>query len=320
MEFEEFMTVVQETVENKMGADQYTEILEIPKNNGTVLTGLRIRKEPEGLMPTIHMEPYYDRFKHGMEIEDIAADIIGVFQAAETGKEIQVRDMLDFNKMKEKVVFRVVNTEKNRQMLETIPSIPWLDLSVVFYLLLKSDVGGQMTTVVSNEHMEAWGITAEELYCVAHKNTKHLLPTRIRHMSEVMAELLEHMEEEFGVDEDIKEMLCSQTAMPMYVMSNNTGMYGSCCMLPSLGIEEFACEKEADLVVMPSSIHEVILVPVKGVIDYTELSEVVRGINEREVPVEDQLSDGIYYYSRASGMKRVNCSKNIAQEAYMQEV
>ena len=56
---------------------------------------------------------------------------------------------------------------------------------------------------------------------------------------------------------------------------------------------------EGDLIILPSSIHEVLLIPHSNHISYEELAETVFTINQEEVPQEDRLSNHIYYYSRS---------------------
>ena len=55
---------------------------------------------------------------------------------------------------------------------------------------------------------------------------------------------------------------------------------------------------KADLVILPSSIHEVLLIPYEPNISFQELTNMVSHINRAEVPIEDRLSDQVYLYSR----------------------
>ena len=58
---------------------------------------------------------------------------------------------------------------------------------------------------------------------------------------------------------------------------------------------------EKDLIILPSSIHEVLLLPDDGDISYAEMSRLVTHINRSEVPKEDRLSNQVYLYSRNTG-------------------
>ncbi|MEG2700536.1 MAG: DUF5688 family protein, partial [Hungatella sp.] len=63
-------------------------------------------------------------------------------------------------------------------------------------------------------------------------------------------------------------------------------------------LKSFADLLEQDLVILPSSIHEVLLVPYEEELCFEELASMVQHINQTEVPQADQLSNQIYYYSR----------------------
>lgn len=310
MDFLHFLQKVQVEIEAKIGAGYHIDILEIPQNNGVAITGLRIKNEIEGINPVIHMESYFEWFQQGMTIDDIVVDIINAVRGNGAEKWFSTSQLFDFNQMKERIILRVINTETNRHMLDTVPNKSWLDLSVVYYLLLGSDTEGQMTTLISNQIAKEWGVETNDLYDIARENTKRLLPVNIRNLSEIILEILS---ERLGADFDGEqmEMFCGSNTMPMYVLSNSTGLYGAGGMLPEFGIEDFAKELGKDLVVLPSSVHEVILVPVEEGLVLRELSTVVKSINQTQVAAKDQLSDSIYYYSLASGMKQVEFNDNL---------
>lgn len=310
MDFLHFLQKVQVEVEAKIGAGYHIDILEIPQNNGVAITGLRIKNEIEGINPVIHMESYFEWFQQGMTIDDIVVDIINAVRGNGAEKWFSTSKLFDFNQMKERIILRVINAETNRHMLDTVPNKSWLDLSVVYYLLLGSDTEGQMTTLISNQIAKEWGVETNDLYDIARENTKRLLPVNIRNLSEIISEILA---ERLGADFDGEqmEMFCGSNTMPMYVLSNSTGLYGAGGMLPGFGIEDFANELGKDLVVLPSSVHEVILVPVEEGLELRELSTVVKSINQTQVAAKDQLSDSIYYYSLDSGMKQVEFNDNL---------
>ncbi len=118
-------------------------------------------------------------------------------------------------------------------------------------------------------------------------------------MSDVMKSIAQ---EQLGTDyrEDfIDELMSSPDASPLYVLTNSSGICGACALLYPDQLKNFADMLESDLVILPSSIHEVLLVPYDDHISFDELAHMVSHINRAEVPVEDRLSDQVYLYSRA---------------------
>ena len=89
-------------------------------------------------------------------------------------------------------------------------------------------------------------------------------------------------------------------APSLYVLTNETQTYGASCMLYPNLLAEFADELASDLYILPSSIHEVLLLPTTARDSDDELRHVVQTVNDNQLPLTQQLSDCVYYYSRAS--------------------
>ena len=87
-------------------------------------------------------------------------------------------------------------------------------------------------------------------------------------------------------------------AVPFSILSNSSGVYGAGCLVYSNVIKNFADTVEQDVIILPSSIHEVLLLPDTGNISYGEMTRLVTHINDTEVPKTDQLSNEVYIYSR----------------------
>ncbi len=108
----------------------------------------------------------------------------------------------------------------------------------------------------------------------------------------------QHMGEDYS-EEALEQLLEEENdPSPLYVLSNQTGIYGACCILYQDLLKNFADSFERDLIVLPSSIHEVLLTPDEQGLSYDYLNAMVVQINHSEVPVEDQLSNHIYLYTR----------------------
>lgn len=91
----------------------------------------------------------------------------------------------------------------------------------------------------------------------------------------------------------------------MYVLTNQRGIYGAAAMLYPELLKDFAERQKTDLVILPSSVHEVLLVPVRGSLDFAWFRCMVRSINRSEVPPEDWLSDQVYVYRRREGRVKI---------------
>lgn len=183
-------------------------------------------------------------------------------------------------------------------MLADMPWIPFLDLSIVFYLFLEQTESGQMTALVHNDHMKAWGTDEKELKNLALANTPSMLPPRLTSMSDVMKSIArEHLDGDYQ-EEFIDSLFSSQAFSPLHVLTNSSGINGASAVLYPELLKNFADRMESDLIILPSSIHEVLLIPNTENASFEDLANMVSHINRAEVPVEDRLSDQVYLYSR----------------------
>lgn len=298
MDYNQFLEEVRAEVQERLGSDYEIRIQKITKNNGIVLDGLIIGKASKSIAPTIYLNSYYMHFTHGMSLQEILEDIISAYKENDDVVLGDMKELLDFNNLKEKVAFKLIQREKNQELLKDIPYVGFLDLAVVFYLILDEHKGGQMTALIHNSHMEPWGLEKEELYCLAMRNTPILLPPEIKTMKEIMCDILKGHLEEMNMAEMANDLLDFDSQRPpLYVLSNRKQINGTGCILYNDCLKDFADSQESDIVILPSSTHEVILVPDDGKLNYGELQKTVSQINESEVPKEDVLSDMIYKYS-----------------------
>lgn len=299
MDYNQFLEEVRAAVQERLGIDYEIRIQKITKNNGILLDGLIIGKASENIAPTIYLNSYYMHFTHGMSQQEILEDILSAYEENNDVVFGDMRALLNFNNLKDKVAYKLIQRKKNQELLKDVPYIEFLDLAVVFYLILDEHRGGQMTALIHNSHMEPWGVDKEELYRLAKKNTPILLPPEIKTMKEIMCDILKGHLEEMEMGEMVDELLdLNSQKPPLYVLSNKKQINGAGCILYDGCLEDFADSQESDIVILPSSTHEVILVPDDGNLDYEEFQKTVGQINESEVPEEDVLSDRIYKYSR----------------------
>lgn len=299
MNYNQFLEEVRAAVQERLGSDYEIRIQKITKDNGIVLDGLIIGKTSKNIAPAIYLNSYYMHFTHGMSLQEILEDIISAYKENNDVVFGDIRELLDFTNLQDKVAFKLIQREKNKELLKDVPYFEFMDLAVVFYLILDEHRGGQMTALIHNSYMESWGVEKEELYRLAMRNTPIVLPSEIKTMKEIICDILKGHLEELDMEGMVDDLLDfdSQKA-PLYVLSNRKQLNGAGCILYDGCLKDFADSQNSDIVILPSSLHETILVPDDGNLDYGELRRMVGEINESEVPKEDVLSDRIYKYSR----------------------
>ena len=208
--------------------------------------------------------------------------------------------LLHYEYVKDNILFKLINTEDNKELLMQVPHIPYLDLSIVFYVSISETEQGIMTALVRNQHMEVWNVTAYDLYEVARKNTPERMPARFCSMEEMI----------FGLEEDLGKNPTDEWEMDMlqieredsfpylYILSNTLGINGAAAILYPETLKKCSEALKKDLFILPSSTHEVLLLPYEEKIEAEELACMIRNINREDVPREDWLSDHAYFYRR----------------------
>lgn len=194
-----------------------------------------------------------------------------------------------FEAAREHIAFRLISKERNEELLKDIPWKPWEDLAIIYYLHFGVMDDKQITTIIHNYQMEKWDLSLDELHELAKENTLKLCPSTIGRLDHML----------FGWKEEEEKMCQLDPALPvLYVLSNQTGINGSICMLYDNVLKEFADMLESDLIILPSSVHEVLLLKYDIDVNLELFKNMVRCVNEEDVPPEEVLSDSVYIYFR----------------------
>lgn len=284
-----FYNNVAENISKVLGSGVIVDLQEVTKVNLT-LDGLTIRKQGENIAPTIYLNQYFNQFNDGRAMDDIVQDIIKVYENNQPENIMDVfktEDFYDFEKMKEKIVLKVINTGRNLDLLEQVPHLDMegLGLSVVFYVSLMT--GEQSAGIlIKNEHLKLWEKTVSDLLTVAEVNTNRMHAFVVKSMNEVLSGM-------FGFEED----LIPEDVPALYVLTDENKTFGASQLYLKDKIREFAEKNSCDVYILPSSVHELLLLRDDFPNIKPEfLKEMVREVNATEVSEQDFLCDGAFLY------------------------
>lgn len=289
----EFINEVTKEIESIIGDNGTVQCTEVIKNNNVRLNGITILLPGENVSPTAYIENFT---KEDSSARDVAKEIIStIAEARYQAPHIDTSEMTDFEKAKDKICYRLINKKNNEELLKTIPYTDFLDLAVILVLDIGELNGGRMSAKINNEILRNWNKSFDEVYEFAKENTKNIFIAKITDMFEVMAEMA-------GIPIETFEMLYGNTDIPkQYVLTNDSTMNGATCLLYENVLKELSDMVGGDFVILPSSVHEVIIQPITEGITLDDLSRMVTEVNEAEVPAEDILSDHAYVYRRETG-------------------
>ena len=290
----EFMEIVKDKVLDVLREKDSTlnAIIEkVTKSNGVLYCGLSFRGV-DSVQPVIYLDDFYERFEKGTNMDDIVNQVVEIYVSNRI-TDIDIGAITDFESVKDRIVVAIYNTEANAEKLFGIPHKEYKDLSVYYRVDVPINEKEGMGSMIVNEHiMKLWNISTDELDEIAWSNTKRIYPPKLMSMFEILHELCGG-----GMDE-MQDCLAKPT---MYVLSNINKVNGAVYIADKDALNMVADELDDDYVILPSSRHEVIIVPLSQISDddYTYLKDMVYEINRKEVDAEDVLSDNIYIYKRA---------------------
>ena len=292
MQYNTFQTVIMEHLEHDIPDPKRISIQQVSKNNGIVLDGLTIMENDCNISPTLYLNYYYDSYSHGISFNDVYQSLLSDYHRHKPSQNIDPSFFTEFDNIRDKIAMKLIHYERNKELLEKVPHIRFLDLAIVFYCLIAMDFAtGNATILIHHSHLKNWNITTTELFQIAKDNTQKILPEKLYDMNDVLYELsgrLTHPD----------PTVSRPSPYPMFVLTNETNLFGAACLLYKDLLKHFSEKSQTDFYILPSSIHEVILVPTLENDCYGELSDMVREVNDSQLMDDEILSTHAYYYSR----------------------
>ena len=285
MNYQEFVGSVTGFLRESLPGGTRLQLIPLEKNNGIIMDGLSVRKEGKRVAPMIYLDSYYREYLDGRSLRGICDQILECCEDSDFEEHFDVDFFREPERVRPTVAYRLINYEKNRELLQEIPHLPFLDLAVIFYSLLTGTPVGHATVLIRNSHLELWGKNTSWLYEAAKENTEKLLPKRLVSMEDMIYELSEGKQE------------AEYAGVPMYVLTNSRKSFGAACLLYDGVLGECFRRLEESYYLIPSSVHEVILIPASAVGDSRELCALVQEMNRTQVRSTEVLSDTVYLYS-----------------------
>ena len=292
MTYNQFLNYVKEqSVYEFDHPEEYkASINHVIKNNSVELDGICLHRAGDTLSPTVYLNHFYEEYLEGRPLHSILSEIAATLSSEVPELEVNTSLYDNYDAIRHQIIFRLVNYERNEELLTSCPYLPFCDLAITFRWLVHSDSSGIASALITNKEMELWNITLEELYQTASLNTRRLFPATIQPIQQLLSEYLYK-------DADIQELL-DQTPdeLQLFILSNEPRINGSTSMIYDGILADFAKKIKKDLYILPSSIHEVLLMPATKEIEEQALLNLVRDANRTVVGLPDILSDSIYRF------------------------
>jgi len=257
------------------------KVEKVIKNNGVECTGVIIILKDENIAPNIYLDYYFMLYKQGRSLDDILTMLSEEYVRARTTMKNSDFD-IDMDNLRQNIILKLVNYDRNKDKLNDCPYIMYMDMAITFRYVVKCDEFGVASALVGNKDLARMGIDIDELYEIAMENTRRDFPEKIRCMDEILPDM-----KDICIDEADRKKL--------YVLTNELGINGATTILYKDVIKDFANKVGKSLFIMPSSIHEMLLLCSDGV-DKDRLKALVKEVNKYIVTEMDFLSDSVYFY------------------------
>lgn len=261
-----------------------TEVKDVEKNNGVMYTGITIMPNGKNVAPTFYVN---DAFNNGIDIDVCASEIAKQFNELDM-KSSDVSELIDsisdFEKIKDKIVMCLSNGKLNQS--SEVAKVPFLDLIIVFKILVDLKQGAFVT--INQNMLTVWNKNVYDLLEIAKVNTPKILPYEHKTLVHKLCKTM-------GITkEDAVSMgLVDIPGMPHF-LSNTIGTFGSAVILYDGLLKEISNGK--DLLIVPSSIHEVLFNYIEDGLDPEYISNMIKEVNTMHIEPEEVLSDHPYKY------------------------
>lgn len=298
---EKFMEELLKALQESRVDDEYDfRFMEATKRNDMHKSFLCIRQKNEAIGINLFVDDLIKRYRdtsYNMEllIDDIMRQLkerLLSSKFTDVAME-QVLALRDYEQVKDKVLFMILNEKDNREYLKNAVYVPFLDFAVCFYVVVGTNEESG-TILLTRDIFSAWDISADELYRRAKENTARLMPYQFRSVDEVLEQVMskdgfaQYMNSPEGVNGNSN----------LFVLGNTKQMFGAGVILYDGLLKQIATMIGAEtIVILPSSVHECIVLRMPEDIEVTYLRNMVRQVNATCVEPEDRLSDSVYCYS-----------------------
>lgn len=285
MNYQQFVIVVKEKVASSLNDGISVQIHTALKNNGRERVGLTMTDKQVNISPTIYLEEFFKQYQEGFTIDEITESIVHVYHEVKFEHSWQVHTVKDFESMRSKIVYKLIHAKKNETLLGTMPYIAYLDFAIVFYILFEVTESGTATIPITHELVKLWEVSLDDIQQSAFCNAPVLLPADFRPMQIVINELM-------GIHSTEEE--CIQDLM--FVLTNSLRSFGAACILYDGMLEKIGQQIGQNYYILPSSIHEMIIVPESNSPSRAHLDEMIAEVNQTQVDEEELLAEHVYYY------------------------
>ena len=293
MDYESFKQEMAEDIKQKLyerGIDDVEVNFHNVEKTNQSYESMTVVQGGSNIGVNFNIESAFEAYEHTGDYAGVLAEsTLVIMNGLENMPVIDASELVNYETMKEKLSIEVISAEANAELLTKVPHENMEDMAVVYRFVLESNEDGRASILVTNDMIDRMGVTHEQLRTDALENAPEIRPAVIQGMNEVMREMMgPEVFEMMGIPEQTEEM--------MYVASVPDKNAGAGVLAYQEFMDQAAERLGGDFYILPSSIHEILLVPDNGEQVADDLRDMVIQVNATEVSPDEKLSDNVYHY------------------------
>ena len=296
--FNEFAKEIMDNIKNFL-PEEYenatVELNDVQKLNQTY-PALIVRKPDQLITPSINMKEVFRAYERDGDIANVLTNLAVLVTSQPEG--LNMEQYTNYEIAKNNLFIRVSGLENNKEILANAPHTVVDNLAITYHLMAGMADGCVGSTLINNQLMESLGITKEQLHADALANSEKILQPEVQPMTKMLGRMMgievDTPPSEKNFDEMLKEVDFSRE--DMYVLTNSESVNGAAVIFYPDVLEKIGEHAGGDFFVLPSSVHETLILPDNGLLSYKELETTVREINRNELKENERLSDSVYHY------------------------
>lgn len=254
---------------------------------GLAYDGMTVVRSGQRAAAAVNLTAFYDMYQEGKTTGDIIHEMADV--AVMQAPQMEYSVFSDYEVAKDYLFIRVANKEANADVLAGMPHKEVEDLAITYHVLVNHDQNGIASAPVTDDLLRHYGVTAEQLHEDAIANSQRMLPAQLDSMQNMLFGMMTPEASDTLRDEPYP-------GSTMLVLTNNVQLNGAAALFYPGVMDQTAERLGGDFIVLPSSTHEVIMIPADGMTDFRSLEQMVKDINRSQVAPEERLSDHVYHY------------------------
>ena len=308
---ENFTQELVEVLKGMTGPEIRVILTEVTKANDQTSKAVSLIRPESNVSRLFYLREFFEENSRGRSIKEIAEEILETFQNDAVRAELELRigilNPFDFESVKYQLYCRLLNLDRNRKYLENKCYLEWLDFAVCFYIMAESRGDRRTIMNVTSDLFRTWEVSKNELLETAFENLCSNYPAKIEEVKKVLDTYIRSLENPKDF-EGYMNLPDSSVGKSMHILTNGMCEDGATAICYPDVLKNFAERQGVDeVIIFPSSLHEVILVPKhEGMeIDAGFCRQIIREINAANLLPEEVLSDHAYIYCRKSNQIKI---------------